>query len=91
VKDVEADKLKVKESNHPFSDMAITSKIKGMFIKEKLFSDKDVAAMSISVETTDGVVTLSGDADSQKQADNAKAIAKSVKGVKQVESRINVK
>jgi hyperosmotically inducible protein len=91
VSDVEAGKLVVKESKHPFSDTAITAKIKGKYIKEKLFGKKDVAAMAISVETNDGVVSLSGDADSQQQADNAVKIAKSVSGVKNVESRIEVK
>jgi hyperosmotically inducible protein len=90
VNDVDAANLVVKESKHPFADTAITAKVKGLFIKEQLFGKKDIAATSISVETVDGVVTLSGNADSQAQADNAVKLAKSVHGVKSVESRIEI-
>jgi osmotically-inducible protein OsmY len=46
--------------------------------------------MSIHVETNNGIVYLSGTADSKKQADNAIAIAQSVEGVKKVESSIKI-
>jgi len=90
VKDVNTSKLSVQESKHPMADTIITAKIKGLFIREKLFGDKDIAAMSIHVETNNGIVALTGTADSNQQASNAVKIAKSVKGVKNVESRIKV-
>jgi hyperosmotically inducible protein len=64
--------------------------VKGMFIQEKLFGDKDIAAITIKVETVDGVVSLSGTADNKQQADNAIKLAKSVKGVKDVKSTIEI-
>lgn len=91
VTDVNASKLMVKESSHPLDDVFITAKVKGMFIKEKLFGEKDVSPMSIAVETNNGTVYLSGTADSQKEIDNAIMIAKSVNGVKSVESHVEVK
>lgn len=89
--DVNASGLVIKQSKHPFSDMVITAKVKGEFIKEKLFNDTDFSPTGISVETINGTVSLNGTVDNQQQADNAIRIAKSVSGVKSVESRIKVK
>ena len=90
VKDVDASKLTVSGSNQPLSDALITSKVKGMFIQQKLFGDQDISATTIKVETNNGVVSLSGTADNQDQVTNATKIAKSVSGVKDVKSTINV-
>lgn len=90
VKDVNVKNLKVKGSEYPMKDAYITAKIKGMFIQEKIFGDKDIASMGISVETNNGVVTLSGKADNQDQIRNAIKIAESIKGVKKVESSIEI-
>jgi len=90
VRDVDTSQLKVKSSNQPFTDSFITAKIKGKFIQQKLFGDKDISAMNIIVETNNGVVTLSGTADDQNQIDNAIKIAKSVSGVKSVKSIIKL-
>ena len=88
VKDVNTGKLTVKGSTQPIADTIITAKIRGMFLQKKLFGDKDVAAISINVETNNGVVSLSGTADNKKQIDNAIIIAKSVSGVKKVSSSV---
>ena len=90
VKDVDTSQLTVKSSNQPFTDSFITAKIKGKFIQQKLFGNKDISAMSIIVETNDGIVTLSGTADDQNQINNAIKITKSVSGVKSVESKIKL-
>ncbi len=62
-----------------------------VLIKEKLFTDKDIAAMTIKVETNNGIVSLSGVADNQAQADNAIKIAKTINGVKEVRSTIQLR
>jgi hyperosmotically inducible protein len=90
VKDVDAPKLTVKSSKQPFTDTLITSKIKGIFIKEKLFSKEDIAAVKIHVETRNGVVYLTGTADNTVQADNAVKLAGSVTGVTKVKSTVKV-
>src|SRR5205814_1784718 len=87
VKNVDYSKLNIKEmattaSAQPFADTAITAKVKGSFIKEKLFGDKDIVAMGISVETKNGVVHLTGKVENQQQATNAVKVAKSITGVK---------
>lgn len=71
-------------------DALITAKVKGMFMQQELFGDKDISAMGIKVETVDGVVTLSGSADNKDQATNAEKIAKSVMGVKEVKSDVKI-
>ena len=90
VKDVETSNLSVKASKHPLTDSYITAKVKGLFLKEKLFGDKDIASMSIKVETTKGIVYLSGTADTEKEIDNAISLAETVKGVKSVKSNVKV-
>lgn len=90
VKDVDASSLNVLGGTSPIADAYITAKVKGAFLQQKLFKNKDIAAMSIKVETNDGVVSLSGTADNQKQIDNAIKIAKSVSGVKEVNSIVQI-
>lgn len=90
VRDVDTDNLKVKGSLHPMDDAYITAKIKGQFIQAKIFGNEDVALTLVSVETDNGIVHLSGTVDNNKQIRDAIKLARSVKGVKQVESRLTV-
>ena len=90
VNEVDATNLNIKGSKQPFTDLAITAKIKGLFVREKLFSEKDVAVMSIHVETKNGVVYLTGTSQNEKEINNANALAKSVKGVSKVISTVTV-
>ena len=67
-------------------DVAITAKIKAGFVK-----DKTVSASSIKVETDDnGVVTLSGNAKSKAEAEQAVKLARNTKGVTAVKNEITV-
>lgn len=67
-------------------DAAITAKIKAELAQNKLSS-----VMHIRVDTDqNGVVTLSGTAKTQAQADQAASIARKVDGVVRVENRIRV-
>jgi len=68
------------------SDATITTKIKAEYAK-----DKDVSMMNIKVDTDyKGVVTLSGTAKSQMEADKAVTLAKNVGGVTSVTNNIKV-
>jgi hyperosmotically inducible protein len=91
VKDVETKHLLVKKSKHRMADTTITAKVKGKYIKEKLLGDQDVAAWDVKVETTNGVVYLTGVVGTQEEMENAVKLAKSVKGVKSVKSKLVVK
>ena len=67
-------------------DSVITTKIKAEFAK-----DKQVSAMRIKVDTDDkGVVTLSGNAKSTAESDQAAKIARDTKGVTSVRNDILV-
>lgn len=67
-------------------DTAITTSIKARFV-----DNKEVAASSISVETLNGTVMLSGFAKSATERDTAESIARQVKGVKAVRNEIVIR
>ena len=67
-------------------DAAITSTVKA-----RLFEDKDVAGLSISVETLKGTVLLSGFAKNALERSKAESIARSVKGVTAVRNEIAIR
>lgn len=60
-------------------------------VKSRLFENPDVAGSSISVETLNGVVMLSGFAKSATEKATAEGIAKKVSGVKSVKNEIAVR
>ena len=81
-----SDKLHVRDSKETSvkgyaGDTAITSEVKA-----KLLADDIVPSRKVKVETTDGVVQLSGSVDSQAQSDRAESIAKAIDGVKSVKN-----
>jgi hyperosmotically inducible periplasmic protein len=67
-------------------DTGITTRIKALF-----FENKDVAGSSISVETLNGTVMLSGFAKSLLEKQRAETIARSVSGVRSVKNEIAVR
>ncbi|MFO3904229.1 molecular chaperone OsmY [Enterobacter hormaechei] len=67
-------------------DTATTSEIKA-----KLLADDIVPSRKVKVETTDGVVQLSGTVESKAQSDRAESIAKAIDGVKSVKNDLKVK
>ena len=67
-------------------DAAVTTSVKARF-----FEDKNVAGSSISVETLNGTVMLSGFAKSASERESAESIARAVKGVKAVKNEIAVR
>ena len=60
-------------------------------VKTRLLEDKDVAGTSISVETLNGTVMLSGFAKSSLERNKAETLARNVKGVKSVKNEIAVR
>jgi osmotically-inducible protein OsmY len=66
-------------------DSVITTKVKSL-----LAADDFIKSFQISVETTQGVVQLSGTVNSQKAVDKAGEIAASVQGVKAVKNNLTV-
>jgi hyperosmotically inducible protein len=72
----------------PVSDDAIFDNV-----RIKLASDRDVkgGGNTLKVDVKQGVVTLSGSVETQRQKDKAAKLAKKVKGVKQVVNDLEVK
>jgi hyperosmotically inducible protein len=60
-------------------------------IKAKMVADPDLSALSISVSTTDGRVTLSGAVSSPEKIAEAIKLAMGVDGVQEVVSTLQVK
>jgi hyperosmotically inducible periplasmic protein len=60
-------------------------------IKGKLLKEPGLASLSISVDTTDGLVTLSGTARSHEEVAKAVRIALETEGVRKVVSTLQVK
>ena len=60
-------------------------------IKSRMAENKDVAATSISVETLNGTVMLSGFAKSATEKATAEKIARDVNGVKSVKNEIAIR
>lgn len=60
-------------------------------VKARLLEDPNVAGTSISVETLNGVVMLSGFAKNATEKTTAESIARKVTGVKSVKNEIAVR
>jgi len=60
-------------------------------VRIKLASDAIVKGGALDVDVKDGVVTLKGAVEQDKQKDRATKLAKSVKGVKQVINNITLR
>ncbi|WP_337262488.1 MULTISPECIES: molecular chaperone OsmY [unclassified Serratia (in: enterobacteria)] len=86
-----SDKLHVKDEATQsvkayVGDTATTSELKA-----KLLADDIVPSRHVKVETTDGVVQLSGTVKTQAQSERAESIAKAIDGVKSVKNDLAVK
>ena len=67
------------------SDTAITSTINSRYVKDDL-----VSAFDVNVDTNRGIVTLYGNVPSQRAAQRAVELARTVKGVNRVQSKLTV-
>jgi hyperosmotically inducible periplasmic protein len=73
------------DAPQPVDDSGITTKV-----KSKLAADTRTSAIKISVETTNGVVALTGTVPTQTEKTAAETIAKSTEGVRSVDNRIAI-
>ena len=78
------------EVSHALADATADARIT-TDIKAKFLADKDLSALSISVNTTAGRVTLSGTASTLENISKAMALAYDTEGVPQVISTLQVK
>ena len=68
-----------------YDDATISTRVKTV-----LLNDPDIGALRIDVNTQQGVVTLSGQARSESEAQKAVQLARGVAGVKDVKSQLKV-
>ena len=92
-KDLKAEAGKIgeelKEAGTKAVEVASDATITGT-VKLKLAADTQLSAREINIDTADGVVTLNGRVASTELIDKAVEIAKSVPGVKEVKSNLEV-
>lgn len=75
----------VSAADKPVSDDLIYD-----LVRQKLAGDQIVKGGALTVEVKDGVVTLSGNVQAEKQKDKAERLTHKVKGVKSVVNQIKV-
>jgi hyperosmotically inducible protein len=78
------------DAGHAISDATADARITGA-IKAKLVASRDLSALNISVNTTGGVVTLSGSVSSPDDVGKAIVLAMGTEGVREVISTLQVK
>jgi len=70
----------------PISDNLIIDQV-----RIKLSADTEVKGGALEVDSKQGVVTLSGSVETERQKDKATKLARKIKGVKQVINNITIK
>ena len=78
------------DASHAIADAPADARITTA-IKAKLVASRDLSALNISVNTTDGVVTLSGAVSSPDRIGEAILLAMQTHGVREVISTLQVK
>ncbi|AHE65929.1 BON domain-containing protein [Legionella oakridgensis] len=89
VLDVNVDNLTVKDSKNPLYDSYLTAKVKGALIQTDVL-DKDIPSWSVSVETKNGEVFLSGTVKSDQEKQEVVKVVNSVNGVTKVNDQLQV-
>jgi len=75
-----------RDAGSAVSDAAITTAV-----KSKMLADTNVGGLKIDVDTSDGVVTLTGDVNGPGEKAEALRIARETDGVKSVRDKLTVK
>ena len=81
---------KTREAGQAIADATADARITAA-IKGKLVANRDLSAMSISVNTTGGIVTLSGTVPTPEDISKAMLLAMETDGVTEVVSTLQVK
>ena len=81
---------RAREAGQAIADATADARVTGA-IKAKLLTDRELSALSISVNTTEGVVTLSGTVSSRENISKAMLLAMETDGVREVVSTLQVR
>jgi hyperosmotically inducible protein len=71
------------ETTQVMEDSAVTSRVKSSLLREP-----GMQSMKIKVVTENGIVTLSGTAETQEKIDKANKLASAIDGVKSVKNKL---
>jgi hyperosmotically inducible periplasmic protein len=74
------------ETGDYMSDSAVTTKVKA-----SLLTEKNLKSLGIDVQTSNGVVTLTGTVTSSAEVKQAEDVTRHVKGVKDVKNSLRLK
>lgn len=77
---------RVERTGNYLGEATITGKIRAEILR-----DSSIKVFQLNIDTTNGMVKLSGAVDSQQSIDRIKDIARGVEGVKSVDSNLTVK
>ncbi|RUO63278.1 hyperosmotically inducible protein [Pseudidiomarina planktonica] len=77
---------KAEDAGEYIDDAVITTKVKAI-----IFEDDNLSSMDINVETSNGIVQLSGFVEDSADIDTAENLAETVEGVKDIENDIQVR
>ena len=80
----------IKQVNSSFSDAYITAKIEAIVLKAKVLDDESIPLVGINASTSNGIVTIAGQLQSQKAINSIIKRAQRIKGVKKIISRMTV-
>jgi len=72
-----------------FADTIITSRLRGVYVREKVYQES--APANVNIETKDGVVYITGTVENAEQARQVMELAKAIPNVKRVESKVSIK
>lgn len=78
-----SDKSTMERAGDYVSDAALTTKINAALVAQK-----ELSALDISVDSNQGVVTLSGTVDSDAQIELAEKVVEDLDGVKAVDNKL---
>ena len=90
VEAVETDELVIKQVNTALTDAYITAKVEAAVLKAKVFDDESIPIVGINATTSNGSVTLSGEAKTTRAVLAIIKRVTAVQGVKIVISRLKV-
>jgi len=76
---------RVRRGETVVADAAITTAVKAKFL-----ADTTVSGLKINVDTSDGIVTLTGNVGSRAEADSAVMMARNTEGVSRVVNNLRV-
>lgn len=90
VSSVDASGLVVNTSETPVEDLYLNSLIKYELLRMGLFADVHSESWSVQIQSKEGVVYVTGNADSLETRDKIIDTIQNIKGVEDVEADINV-